>query len=684
MAGRSRKGSEILLNEEGSTSEGVIPTKIPEKQRKVAEGGRSKRLEFYRKERDELVEQMQKDISELQSIFGDEDCNAVDRMEKRCTSTGDMRTENLETLSLRLYTCRLHSEIKQLKSKLEKERKSKEEAFSSVRSAKSEINQLTSHLEKQRMSKEEDLSSLRSAESEINQLKRQLQNERKSKEEDLFRINRMLNESDNDKVALKLNHAEDIRVHKDEIRKLQERLTIDKYYEERAKELKRKCDDLEAELSSLRSAESEIKQLKRQLENERKSTEEDLSRITIDISYEEKEKELKRKSDELEIELARLVCKNNQLINELENERKVKVDALFSLRSAESEISQLKTQLENERMSKKEDLSRLVSKTNQLINELENEKKAKEDALVWYVNYYNTLTIDKSYEEKAKELKRKCDWLETEIAIERKLKEEALQILFRYMLRSVESENNQLKKQLENERKIKEEALLRNLRDNTPNTEELSDPNRPTKFSEQFSELYDNEWMDAFDELEKLLGDKKEKEIISYLRDFVLEIHSVCNDLSFSKLKTIEEAFVKPSVPSKNTKIPTKILQAIKDGIKSMAPNLLENTREIVLAQLEKKYLHDHVARCLQHHSVKRYIDRCTEVCWYMSVQDPQLFMDGSKSPDEIFDSNKHTEYTKKGTYEEFVVWPALYLYKGGPMLSKGVAQGTKKMTGQQ
>ncbi|KAK3593595.1 hypothetical protein CHS0354_018691 [Potamilus streckersoni] len=60
------------------------------------------------------------------------------------------------------------------------------------------------------------------------------------------------------------------------------------------------------------------------------------------------------------------------------------------------------------------------------------------------------------------------------------------------------------------------------LRDNNPNIADLSDPNRPTKLSEQFSEMYDNEWTDAFDELEKLLGGKGEKEIISYLRDFIL------------------------------------------------------------------------------------------------------------------------------------------------------------------
>ncbi|KAL3878474.1 hypothetical protein ACJMK2_030819 [Sinanodonta woodiana] len=304
----------------------------------------------------------------------------------------------------------------------------------------------------------------------------------------------------------------------------------------------------------------------------------------------------------------------------------------YIFRPTESEINELKQQLENERKSKEEDLLDLLrlplaeAEINQLKTQLENERKCKEDDLL-----------------------------------------------------RLEEKINQLTNQLEDERNAKEEAILRQLRDNNPNPVELSDSNRPTKLSEQFSELYENEWTDAFNELDRLSGNIEEKKIIFYLRDFVLEIPLVCSNISYSKIKTIEEAIVKPSLPFENAKIPTKLLTIIKDGIKSMAPSLLEYTREVVLGRLEKQYLHDPIAGCLHHQNIKRYIDRCTEVCWYMSVQDPQMFMDGSKSPDAKFDSNKHREYTKKGPYEDFVVWPALYLYKGGPMLCRGVAQGANK-----
>ena len=41
------------------------------------------------------------------------------------------------------------------------------------------------------------------------------------------------------------------------------------------------------------------------------------------------------------------------------------------------------------------------------------------------------------------------------------------------------------------------------LRTDNPNVADLSDPNRPTKLGEMISELYDNEWTDTFEELQR-------------------------------------------------------------------------------------------------------------------------------------------------------------------------------------
>ena len=44
--------------------------------------------------------------------------------------------------------------------------------------------------------------------------------------------------------------------------------------------------------------------------------------------------------------------------------------------------------------------------------------------------------------------------------------------------------------------------------DGNPAIADLGDPNRPTQLGEKFSELYDNEWTDAMEELEKAGNEK--------------------------------------------------------------------------------------------------------------------------------------------------------------------------------
>jgi hypothetical protein len=54
--------------------------------------------------------------------------------------------------------------------------------------------------------------------------------------------------------------------------------------------------------------------------------------------------------------------------------------------------------------------------------------------------------------------------------------------------------------------KIHEKPLV----DDNPATDDLSDPNRPQKLGVFYSELYDNEWTDAFDALTNSGYDDKE------------------------------------------------------------------------------------------------------------------------------------------------------------------------------
>lgn len=86
--------------------------------------------------------------------------------------------------------------------------------------------------------------------------------------------------------------------------------------------------------------------------------------------------------------------------------------------------------------------------------------------------------------------------------------------------------------------------------------------------------------------------------------------------------------------------------------------------------KLEENFSKDIVEKC------KAYIQKCIECSWFMCVQDPPMHLVVWKSGEEM-DNNCMKSFTKLGKFVDFSVWPALYLYKAGPLLSKGIVQGT-------
>ena len=95
---------------------------------------------------------------------------------------------------------------------------------------------------------------------------------------------------------------------------------------------------------------------------------------------------------------------------------------------------------------------------------------------------------------------------------------------------------------------------------------------------------------------------------------------------------------------------------------------------DFLLQDLESEIL----KRCRVHDQNPRlldYINKSIEICWLMAVQDPPMYLYNVQRTE--FDSSKFREYQRRGFYAEYIVWPALALCKNGPLLSKGVAQGS-------
>lgn len=60
------------------------------------------------------------------------------------------------------------------------------------------------------------------------------------------------------------------------------------------------------------------------------------------------------------------------------------------------------------------------------------------------------------------------------------------------------------------------------LTDNNPNIADLSDKNRPTKLAERYTELYDNQWTDAFE----IIDDGDDEKTIKILKQ-ILQVNHI-------------------------------------------------------------------------------------------------------------------------------------------------------------
>lgn len=77
--------------------------------------------------------------------------------------------------------------------------------------------------------------------------------------------------------------------------------------------------------------------------------------------------------------------------------------------------------------------------------------------------------------------------------------------------------------------------------------------------------------------------------------------------------------------------------------------------------------------------SMQKYIDCCIEYCWMMAIQDPPMKLDFGPAQNEKFDKEVFRCYTITGKKVQFMVWPAVFLHKNGPLVTKGVLQPTAK-----
>ncbi|XP_061188239.1 uncharacterized protein LOC133196345 [Saccostrea echinata] len=203
------------------------------------------------------------------------------------------------------------------------------------------------------------------------------------------------------------------------------------------------------------------------------------------------------------------------------------------------------------------------------------------------------------------------------------------------------------------------------LKENNPNITDLSDPNRPLKLAEQFSELYDKEWTNALEELSKT--EMEEKSAIDLLLELITKCYQFCLRDSEQSLQTFLMC------EDSDWRI----------GLNADEHHLLSETRKslakVHIRQIKERFLKENKMKKKSQKNLSHFITRSLELCWYMVIQNPPIHMEVHFPTDSPLIKSILKEYTISGDTISYLVWPPLYLHKDGPLLSKGVAQPQPK-----
>ncbi|KAL3878877.1 hypothetical protein ACJMK2_031205 [Sinanodonta woodiana] len=223
-------------------------------------------------------------------------------------------------------------------------------------------------------------------------------------------------------------------------------------------------------------------------------------------------------------------------------------------------------------------------------------------------------------------------------------------------------------------RRSEEASLL--LRQGNPNITDLSDNNRPIKLAERFSELYDNEYTDAFEEIQKMnLGERK---ITNILLCVVKDAYYLCSERASDERNRLMSLMKNaPAATSKGNRLKADSL------LKGIVAQSLKDNAQNLSASIWKEFFDSRYQNLFpegidsQNHRLLKYAQRCVEIVWWMCVQDPPIHLSWiEETESREFDKEEYRSYTKSGETVDFCVWPLIHQYKEGPILLKGIAQG--------
>ncbi|XP_052093049.1 polyamine-modulated factor 1-binding protein 1-like [Mytilus californianus] len=221
-----------------------------------------------------------------------------------------------------------------------------------------------------------------------------------------------------------------------------------------------------------------------------------------------------------------------------------------------------------------------------------------------------------------------------------------------------------------------------------PTITDLGDPNRPMKIGEKYGELYDNEWTDAMEcinDIKSFYSDCEhldiEEVMVLHLCRLLKMCYNECLSLADEQIDKIGKTISETLCLNVNSRSDYYNLPACKDVVVQRRQKSDHFVNHLLANQIiGKTAVHDWNYAYKSGDVMKRlmkmqFFEKCVSLCWCMVIQDPVMYLDADITQGTTFDKNTYKEFVKSGNKVKYIVWPALFLHKDGPLLHKGIVQ---------
>ncbi|XP_052808188.1 uncharacterized protein LOC128237043 [Mya arenaria] len=199
----------------------------------------------------------------------------------------------------------------------------------------------------------------------------------------------------------------------------------------------------------------------------------------------------------------------------------------------------------------------------------------------------------------------------------------------------------------------------------------------PARIADLYRELFAGGRNDAF-QFYKTSMSLTAKDAAVKTMAVLQDAFSFCEEASKLQFGLVLNSLITPTESFDGKQPPHKVddndMSQIQNVRKQTSRLSCEHVKNAFVTKLESSgdtYSMDELTGCMA------FIEQCVELCWYMCMQTPPLFIGFSDNmkQDIAVDKTKYEIASGKGAKVDFVLWPPLYGQKDGDVISKGVIQ---------